>query len=52
MNASRNLTEGYIFVARNPDVTASVPGTISLQVRYTKKYHYTETTSSIDAIGS
>lgn len=52
MNCSRNLTEGFIFVVRNPDITASVPDPLNVTFRYTKKYHYTETSSSIDAIGS
>lgn len=53
-----NLTEGVIMVFHNPFVdTTTTPGTAvpgggQVQVTCTKTYHYTETTSSIDSIGS
>lgn len=52
-----NVTEGVILVFHNPFVdTVTTPGTPvpgggQVQVTCTKTYHYTETTSSIDAIG-
>jgi len=52
-----NVTEGVILVFHNPFVDTvttpgtSVPGGGQVQVTCTKTYHYTETTSSIDAIG-
>lgn len=52
-----NLTEGVIMVFSNPVVdnttpSAPVPQPVSYTYTATKTYHYTETTSSIDAIGA
>lgn len=49
-----NLTEGYIICAYNPAVitTTGVRGQVGYTVNFRKKYHYTETSSSVDAIGS
>jgi len=49
-----NLTEGYIVVGYNPATNSGtgVRGVCSFSHNYRKKYHYTETSSSIDAIGN
>lgn len=49
-----NLTEGYIILGYNPAVntTTGVRGICSFTLNYRKKYHYTETSSSVDSIGS
>jgi len=52
-----NLTEGVIMVFSNPVCDNTVPGSpvpqpVSYTYTATKTYHYTETTSSIDAIGA
>lgn len=52
-----NLTEGVLIVFSNPNVDAvttpgtPVPGGWLCNLTCTKTYHYTETTSSVDAIG-
>lgn len=54
----RNLTEGVIMVFHNPATdTVTTPGTIipggyQAQVTCTKTYHYAETSSSVDVIGT
>lgn len=52
LKSKANLTEGVIFVYSNPNCTGSEPGGGNVQLTYTKTYHYTETSSSIDAIGT
>lgn len=58
MKMKSNVTEGVILVFHNPATdTVTTPGTFipgggQVQVTCTKTYHYTETTSSIDAIGA
>lgn len=52
LKAKANLTEGVIFVYSNPNCVGSEPGGGVVQLTYTKTYHYTETMSSIDAIGT
>jgi len=53
-----NLTEGVIMTFHNPSTdTITTPGTIipggfQAQVTVTKTYHYAETSSSVDTIGS
>lgn len=50
----KNLTEGYIVVGYNPntDPLTGIRGIIDFSHNYSKKYHYTETSSSVDAIGA
>lgn len=51
---AKNLTEGYIIVGYNPatNPVTGLRGAISMNHNYRKKYHYTETSSSINSIGS
>lgn len=53
-NIANNLTEGYIVVGYNPAMNpgSGVRGVVAYNHNYSKKYHYTETSSSVDAIGS
>jgi len=48
-----NRTEGYIIVAWNPsaDVATGVRGRVTLEVNYTKSYHYTTNLGNANAIG-
>ncbi len=46
------LTEGLIFVGYNPGMISSeIPGNVNYECVATKTYHYTELSSSVDAIG-
>lgn len=49
-----NLTEGYIIVGYNPatNPVTGFRGAVAMNHNYRKKYHYTETSSSIDSIGN
>lgn len=48
-----NVTEGVIIVARNPtEQSIGVPGACYVKCLATKTYHYTELSSSVDAIGT
>jgi len=48
-----NVTEGLIIVARNPsEQSPGVPGDVNVALFATKTYHYTELSSSVDAIGT
>jgi len=56
LKAKANLTEGVILVGYNSaykfDDPNYIPGDVEYSVTYRKTYHYTETSSSIDAIGT
>lgn len=56
LKSKANLTEGVILVGYNSAYKFSdpdyVPGDVEYSVTYRKTYHYTETSSSIDAIGT
>jgi len=54
MRSKANVTEGVILVFHNPFVSSLaeyIPGGFQCQVTCTKTYHYTEVSSSVDAIG-
>ena len=54
MRSKANVTEGVLMVFHNPFVSSLaeyIPGGFQCQVTCTKTYHYTEVSSSVDAIG-
>lgn len=53
MDHKKYLTEGYLFVAYNPDYVdgEEYRGPVDFDISANKKYHYTETTGSTNTIG-
>lgn len=51
-NHKRFVTEGYMFVFYNPSRVAGIRGDATIELNYNKKYHYTETSSSISQAGT